>query len=100
MQVEEVFENISPKTVVLNKILRKYKVKLDEVCFVGDDLVDLGLMKKVGFSVAVFNAVPEIKQAAHYISLKEGGRGAVREVAELILKSQDQWSKILRLYDL
>ncbi|TRZ96491.1 HAD-IIIA family hydrolase [bacterium] len=100
MQVEEVFENISPKTAVLDKILRKYKVKADEVCFAGDDLVDLGLMKKVGFSVAVFNAVPEIKQIANYITLKEGGRGAVREVAELILKSQDHWSRILKLYDL
>jgi 3-deoxy-D-manno-octulosonate 8-phosphate phosphatase (KDO 8-P phosphatase) len=100
MQVAEIFENISPKTAVLDKILRKYRLKADQVCFVGDDLVDLGLMKKVGFSVAVFNAVPEIKQIANYITLKEGGRGAVREIAELILKSQDHWSGILKLYDL
>jgi 3-deoxy-D-manno-octulosonate 8-phosphate phosphatase (KDO 8-P phosphatase) len=100
MQVEEVFENISPKTAALDKILNKYDVNSDEVCFVGDDLVDLCLMKRVGLPVAVFNACPEIKQAASYITLKGGGRGAVREVAELILKSQDKWNEALRLYDI
>src|SRR4030042_551994 len=79
MQVEEVFENISPKSAVLDRILKKYNVELSEVCFVGDDLVDLCMMKRVGFPVAVFNAAPEIKQSACYITLKEGGRGAGRE---------------------
>lgn len=99
MQVEEVFEDISPKTSVLDRILKKYNLKLDEVCFVGDDLVDLCLMKKVGFPIAVFNASPEIKKVASYITLKEGGRGAVREVAELILKSQGRWEELVGLYD-
>lgn len=99
MRVEAVFENISPKTAVLEKILKKYKCDISEICFVGDDLVDLCLMKKVGFPVAVFNAAPEIKQAASYITIRVGGRGAVREIAELILKSQDKWNQILRLYD-
>lgn len=98
MRVEAVFENISPKTVVLDKILKKYKLNLDEVCFVGDDLVDLCLMKKVGFPIAVFNAAPEIKEVASYITLKQGGRGAVREVAELILKAQDKWEELVGLY--
>jgi len=100
MHVERVFENISPKTAVLDKILKKYKVDISEVCFVGDDLVDLCLMKKVGFPVAVFNAAPEIKQAASYITLREGGRGAVREIAELILKSQGKWKEALGIYDI
>jgi 3-deoxy-D-manno-octulosonate 8-phosphate phosphatase (KDO 8-P phosphatase) len=100
MRVEEVFENISPKTQVLEKILKKYKVKVSEVCFVGDDLVDLCLMKKVGFPVAVFNAAPEIKQVASYITLREGGRGAVREVTELILKAQDKWQEAIGQYDI
>ncbi|MCM8797212.1 MAG: HAD hydrolase family protein [Candidatus Omnitrophica bacterium] len=99
MRVAEVFENVSPKTSVLDKILKKYKVSREEVCFVGDDLVDLGLMKLVGLPVAVFNACSEIKQAASYITLKEGGRGAVREVAELILKAQDKWTELVKLYE-
>jgi 3-deoxy-D-manno-octulosonate 8-phosphate phosphatase (KDO 8-P phosphatase) len=100
MRVEEVFENISPKTQVLEKILKKYKVKVSEICFVGDDLVDLCLMKKVGFPVAVSNAAAEIKQVASYITLREGGRGAVREVTELILKSQDKWQEAIGQYDI
>jgi 3-deoxy-D-manno-octulosonate 8-phosphate phosphatase (KDO 8-P phosphatase) len=99
MQVAEVFENITPKTRVLDKILRKYGLVPAQICFAGDDLVDLCLMKKVGFSVAVFNACPEIKQAASYITIREGGRGAVREIAELILKSQGKWVEIIKLYD-
>ncbi|OGX16431.1 MAG: hypothetical protein A2166_00895 [Omnitrophica WOR_2 bacterium RBG_13_41_10] len=99
MRVEAVFENISPKTAVLDKILKRYKVTSEELCFVGDDFVDLCLMKKVGFPVAVFNACPEIKQVSNYITVREGGRGAVREVAELILKAQGKWEKALKDYD-
>ena len=99
MRVTEVFADISPKSAVLDKILKKYQVSKEEVCFVGDDLVDLGLMKVVGFPVAVFNACPEIKQAASYITIKHGGRGAVREIAELILKSQGKWGDIVRFYE-
>jgi 3-deoxy-D-manno-octulosonate 8-phosphate phosphatase (KDO 8-P phosphatase) len=99
MQVAEVFADVSPKTSVLGKILRKYNLTASEVCFVGDDMVDLGLLKRVGFPVAVFNACPEIKQAASYVTLKLGGRGAVREIAELILKSQGQWEKLVKFYE-
>lgn len=98
MQVEAVFADVSPKTSVLEKILKTYQVTPDEVCFVGDDLVDLGLMKKVGFPVAVFNACPEIKRVSSYITIRHGGRGAVREVAELILKSQGAWEKLIEAY--
>jgi len=100
MGVEAVFENVSVKSSVLGKILKKYKLNLEEICFVGDDLVDLCLMKKVGFPIAVFNAAGEIKQVASYITLKPGGRGAVREVAELILKAQGKWGGLLGSYDL
>ena len=100
MQVEEVFENISPKTAVLEKIIKKYKVELHQACFIGDDLVDLCLIRRVGLAVAVFNAAPEIKQASHYVTLKYGGRGAVREVAELILKAKGLWQEMLKDYDL
>ncbi len=99
MQVEGVYENISPKTAALEKILKKYKVNTEEICFVGDDLVDLCLMKRVGLPIAVFNAAPEIKQSASYITLRHGGRGAVREVSELILKAQGRWEEIVGVYD-
>jgi 3-deoxy-D-manno-octulosonate 8-phosphate phosphatase (KDO 8-P phosphatase) len=98
MRVAEVFADIFPKTAVLEKILKKYSVTLDEVCFVGDDLVDLSLMRKVGLPVAVANGASEIKEAASFVTSRSGGRGAVREVAELILKSQGKWEDVLKFY--
>jgi 3-deoxy-D-manno-octulosonate 8-phosphate phosphatase (KDO 8-P phosphatase) len=100
MRVAEVFADLSPKSLALEKIIKKYKVAAQELCFVGDDLVDLCMMKRVGFPIAVFNAAPEIKQSAAYITLKSGGRGAVREVAELILKSQGKWNEAVKGYDI
>lgn len=99
MRVDAVMENIFPKSLVLDRILKRYQVSAEEVCFAGDDLVDLSLMKRVGLPVAVFNAVPEIKQTAAYITLREGGRGAVRELAELILKAQGKWQEAISIYD-
>ncbi len=99
MQVDQVFADVSPKSAVLEQILKKYKVSSSEVCFVGDDLVDLCLLKRVGFPVAVSNAAEDIKNAACYVTQKKGGRGAVRELAELLLKSQDKWQEVLSRYD-
>jgi 3-deoxy-D-manno-octulosonate 8-phosphate phosphatase (KDO 8-P phosphatase) len=102
MRVAEVIAmNGSPsrsKSSVFDNILKKYNLTASEVCFVGDDLVDLCLMNKVGFAVAVFNACAEVKNLAHYITQRQGGRGAVREIAELILKSQGKWQGMLGLY--
>ena len=99
MGVDAVFEDVSPKSSILGKMLKKYGLSAEEVCFIGDDLVDLCLMKRVGFAVAVFNACPEIKRQAVYVTLRQGGRGAVREVAELILKAQGRWQEAVDAYD-
>ena len=98
MGVDAVFKNISPKTRVLQKILKKYRINKEELCFVADDLVDLGLMREVGLPIAVANACAEIKKAATYITSREGGKGAVREVAELILKTQGKWDELIKTY--
>ncbi|MCX5699511.1 MAG: HAD-IIIA family hydrolase [Candidatus Omnitrophica bacterium] len=98
MRVAEVFADIFPKDAVLDKILKKYRVSAQEICFVGDDLVDLSLMRKIGLPVAVANASSEVKEAAIYVTDCRGGRGAVREVAELILKSQGKWKDVLEFY--
>jgi len=98
MRVAEVFADVFPKTAILDKILKKYNVSIDEICFVADDLVDLSLIHKVGLPVAVANASNEIKEAAVYVTNRTGGRGAVREIAELILKSQGKWEGILKFY--
>jgi 3-deoxy-D-manno-octulosonate 8-phosphate phosphatase (KDO 8-P phosphatase) len=99
MGVAEVLSDILPKTRVLDAIREKYGVAENEMCFVGDDLLDLGIMKRVGCAVAVANACAEVKRAADLVTKRRGGRGAVREVAELILKTQGKWKKIVGEYD-
>lgn len=65
------------------------------VAFVGDDLADIPLMRRAGLAVAVADAVAETRAVAHYVTLEPGGRGAVREVAELILKAQGRWQALV-----
>ena len=84
-----------PKEKVLDAILRKYGVSREEVCYVGDDLPDLGIMKQIGLPVAVANATPMVKKIAGYITEKQGGSGAVREVCDLILEVQGKLEEAL-----
>jgi len=91
MKVAKTYAGYIDKTVPLKKALKKIRVKPEEVCFIGDDLIDLSVLRRVGFAVAVPNAVEEVKAQAHYVTQKAGGRGAVREICDLILKSQDKW---------
>lgn len=87
------------KFKVYQKVLKKFRVKHEEVCFMGDDLLDLPVMKKVGLAAAPPNAVEEVKNSSHYITQKGGGKGAVREVIEMILKSQGLWDKALSSFE-
>jgi 3-deoxy-D-manno-octulosonate 8-phosphate phosphatase (KDO 8-P phosphatase) len=86
------------KTGAVGNLLRRIKLDWDAVCFVGDDVVDLGPLKRAGFAVAVGDARPEVKAAAHFVTGAPGGRGAVREVAEMLLKAQGRWDAILAHY--
>ncbi len=95
MKVGEVYQGVKPKTRVLEQVLEKHGVGRDEVCYVGDDLVDVGVMRSVGLPVAVKNATREAKEAASYVTKNAGGRGAVREISELILKAQGKWQGLL-----
>ncbi|MDP1853328.1 MAG: HAD-IIIA family hydrolase [Candidatus Omnitrophota bacterium] len=99
MRVEEIYADAVPKTSALDKIVKKYSVSDIEICFVGDDLVDLSVMKRVGLPIAVANACDEVKEIAAYVTKKQGGRGAVREAAELILKSQGKWEIALKIFN-
>jgi 3-deoxy-D-manno-octulosonate 8-phosphate phosphatase (KDO 8-P phosphatase) len=69
-----------------------------EVAFVGDDLNDIPLMRQSGLGVAVADAAPETRQHAHYVTNAAGGYGAIREVVELILKSQGRWENLVKQY--
>src|SRR5438046_8225106 len=91
MSVEFVYEKKPQKIAAYEEILKKAAVTEDEVAFLGDDLPDLTVMKRVGLAVAVGDAVDEVKNAAHYITTRGGGKGAARELIELILKSKGIW---------
>ena len=84
--IEEVFMGRTDKSLILEDILSRNAIEPEEVAFVGDDLVDIPVMKRVGFPVAVENAPPVVKRFAVYITMRRGGEGAIREVCELILK--------------
>jgi 3-deoxy-D-manno-octulosonate 8-phosphate phosphatase (KDO 8-P phosphatase) len=86
------------KTGAVEKLLRRTKVNWGAVCFVGDDVVDLGPLTRAGLAVAVANAGREVKAAAHYVTRAAGGHGAVREVAEMILQAQGKWDAIITYY--
>ena len=96
VRIDHVFTGVFPKLVAYDQLVKKLNVKDSEVCFVGDDLPDLGIMKRVGLAVAVFNAVAQVKRAAHYTTRKRGGEGAVREVTDKILKAKGFWPRILK----
>lgn len=86
------------KLPVYEKVLKKFNVRDEEVCFIGDDLIDLPIIKRVGLAIAPPEAVEEVKRSAHYVTTKQGGKGAVREVVELILKSQNLWNETISQY--
>jgi 3-deoxy-D-manno-octulosonate 8-phosphate phosphatase (KDO 8-P phosphatase) len=94
----DVYQGIGDKVAVFNTLREKTHISPDAVCFIGDDLVDLPLLAQVGFAVAVANAVHEVKLHADYVTTNPGGNGAVREVCELILKSQGKWDHCLSRY--
>jgi 3-deoxy-D-manno-octulosonate 8-phosphate phosphatase (KDO 8-P phosphatase) len=79
------------KLSAYEEIILKSGLPEESVCYVGDDLQDIPIMRRVGFPVAVANACAETKECAAYITRRAGGDGAIREVVELILKSQDMW---------
>ena len=86
------------KTGAVEKLLAREKINWDEVCFVGDDVVDLGPLARAGFGVAVADARPEAKAAADFVTRAAGGRGAVREAVEMILHAQGKWEPVIAVY--
>lgn len=96
--IELVFQSMKDKLSGLEEILKVRPFKLEEIAYMGDDIIDLPVLKRVGLAVTVADGVDEVKEMADYITSRPGGMGAVRELAELILKSQSKWDEILSRY--
>jgi 3-deoxy-D-manno-octulosonate 8-phosphate phosphatase (KDO 8-P phosphatase) len=94
-----VYQGHIEKIPILEEILADAKTDPERVAYIGDDLTDIVVMRRVGLSFATANARDEVKQVAHYVTQATGGSGAVREVCELILKAKDLWEPLLRKYE-
>ncbi|MFN2579023.1 MAG: KdsC family phosphatase [Pyrinomonadaceae bacterium] len=95
LKVAYVHQYAKNKIVALEDIMADAGVSADECCFIGDDLGDIAILRRVGLAAAVADAAPETKDAAHYVTRLRGGAGAVREVVELILKAQNRWDGLV-----
>src|SRR5678815_2473415 len=93
LKLEQVHQGIRNKLKAFREILSAERLSASEVAFVGDDVIDLTVMRNCGFSVAVANARREVKQAAHYVTPRAGGDGGLRDVIEFILKAQGKWKQ-------
>jgi 3-deoxy-D-manno-octulosonate 8-phosphate phosphatase (KDO 8-P phosphatase) len=92
--ISRFYEGLRDKVAVLEELLATLGLTPREVAMVADDLVDLPVLTRVGLAVAVADAVPEVKAAAHWVTSLPGGRGAVRQVTDLLLKARGQWPEI------
>ncbi|HSB51433.1 MAG TPA: HAD-IIIA family hydrolase [Dissulfurispiraceae bacterium] len=94
----EVYQRCHIKSVAYEHVIEKFGLSDREVAYVGDDIVDLPILGRVGLPVAVADATEETRAAALYVTRNGGGRGAVREVCELILKAKGKWEEMLDEY--
>lgn len=96
--IEDVFQKCHDKKVAYRQLAEKYSLNDAEIAYVGDDVVDISVLKTCGFSVAVADAAEEVKPFARMITKQCGGRGAVRETCDFILKAKGLWKEIMDEY--
>ena len=98
LQVDYVYQNALDKIEVLGRLVEESQVPVEQMAYIGDDVFDLPVIKRVGFGVAVANALPELKQAADYVTTRNGGTGAVGELIIYMLKQMGLWDKAMAKY--
>ena len=94
-----IYQGHIEKSPILEEIMADAKISADEIGYIGDDLTDVVIFRRVGLAISVNNARPEVKGAAHMVTEAKGGQGAVREVVEMILQAQGLWDQILTKYE-
>ena len=98
MRIGTVCSGIAHKSRALTKILKRWRLSPGQVCYMGDDLLDLAVLESVGFAATVPSACEEVKACVDYVTVRPAGHGAVREVIELILKAQGKWQPVIAPY--
>ena len=98
LKLEYVYQGCAFKMQAIREIVTKEGVTLDEICYVGDDVIDLPAMREVGFAVAVANARERVKAEAHYITPNSGGYGAARDAVEFILEAKGTLDHCIEAY--
>jgi len=96
--ITDLYQGRLDKAVAFDEILKEKVLNPIQTAYIGDDIIDLPVLRQAGFSAAVADAVPEVKARVDYVTAACGGRGAIREVVELILKSQGRWDELMRRY--
>lgn len=96
--IRPVIQGMPKKLGPYQQILADAGLRPEQVCAIGDDVPDLPVLRNCGLAVAVADACPDVVAAAHYVTHAPGGRGAVREVIELILRCQGKWATLLEWY--
>ena len=97
-KMKYLYQGETRKAPLLEEILTDSGLTLAQIAYIGDDVTDLPIMRRVGLAAAPSNSRPEVLDAAHYVAPSVGGSGAVRDVIELLLKGQKRWTEILALY--
>jgi 3-deoxy-D-manno-octulosonate 8-phosphate phosphatase (KDO 8-P phosphatase) len=98
LKIDFLMQPTDGKVPAAEALLRKLRLKWEQVCYVGDDVLDLGMLKRAGVAIVPANGVAEAKALAHHVTRSRGGHGAVREVSEMILKAQKKWNPIIAEY--
>jgi 3-deoxy-D-manno-octulosonate 8-phosphate phosphatase (KDO 8-P phosphatase) len=96
LDIDILYQGIADKSLPYAEIVAQRGFRDEEVAYVGDDVVDLPILLRVGFAVATADAVDDIRPYVHYVTNRCGGRGAVREVCDLILKARGDWPAVMR----
>jgi len=98
LDIEHVFQEVHHKLPKMQEFLSEIGLEPQRVAYIGDDLPDLPVMRYVGFSAAVADAVAEVRRYADYVTVRRGGRGAVREVIEMLLRASGRWDSLMERY--
>jgi 3-deoxy-D-manno-octulosonate 8-phosphate phosphatase (KDO 8-P phosphatase) len=96
--IAPVFQGVADKLPALGAVLTETGLRAEQVCAIGDDLPDLPVLKRAGLAVAPADACAEVRMAADHVTAPAGGRGAVRDAVEWLLKLQGAWPELLRRY--